>query len=163
MSVFRSPAHGGKRPNPDAEGSAARAGDGQGRQKQDRVTDAEGERSVLARGLRRPKADPARSAREHGARYPVVVSQSHSAEKDLAPPEGCHLLAARPGNARSMERGDLMGAKSGLPGRACGLPRPACERAPGRSGWTSPSGQARDPSGGSISRFLAAALVLLVV
>ena len=64
--------------------------------KSKRVTDAEGERSVLARGLRRPKADPARAAREHGARYPVVVSQSHSAEKDLAPPEGCHLLAARP-------------------------------------------------------------------
>ena len=74
----------------------------------DRVTDAEGEQSVLALALRRPKADPARAAREHGARYPVVVSQSHSAEKDLAQSEGCHLLVARLA-IRSMERGDLMG------------------------------------------------------
>ena len=39
--------------------SAGRAGDGQGRQKQGRVTDAEGEQSVLALALRRPKPGPA--------------------------------------------------------------------------------------------------------
>ena len=44
--------------------SAARAGDGQDRQKQMRVTDAEGEQSVLALALRRCKPGPAREARE---------------------------------------------------------------------------------------------------
>ena len=47
--------------------SAARAGAGEGRQKQGRVTDAEGERSVLARGLRRAKPDPATGKRENMA------------------------------------------------------------------------------------------------
>ena len=54
--------------------SAARAGDGQGRQKQGRVTDAEGEQSVLAPALRRPKPGPAREAREHGVTYTRPIS-----------------------------------------------------------------------------------------
>ena len=53
--------------------SAARAGDGQGRQRQGPVTDAEGEQSVLALALRRLKAAAGQGKR------PMAIRNSHTA------------------------------------------------------------------------------------
>ena len=84
--------------------SAARAGDGQGRQKQGRVTDAEGERSVLARGLRRPKADPATGSAGTWRNLYLVISVGREVgfgvARRLSPSRGSA------GDSGSMERGD---------------------------------------------------------
>ena len=65
-----------------------RAGDGQGRQRQGRVTDGGAEHGGLARGLRRPKPDPARgSAGTWRNPYPISVGREVGFG---AQPEGCH-------------------------------------------------------------------------
>ena len=108
------------------------------------MTDAEGERSVLARGLRRPKPDPARGSAGTW-RNPDPISVGREVGFG-AQPEGCHRSGTT-GDLRSMERGDLMRK----------VARPDVQPAAG--------GRVRNPrdfSGGSISRCLAVSLVLRV-
>ena len=106
--------------------SAARAGDGQGRQKQGRVTDTEGERSVLARGLRRPKPGPATGSAGTWRNLYLLISVGR--EVGFGRPKV--VTFSQLGWRFRINGAWGLGAKSGLPpGRA------------GRSGWTSPSGQ----------------------
>ena len=90
--------------------SAARAGDGPGRQKQGRVTDAEGERRVLARGLRRPKPDQATGS---DRTWRNLDPFSGRRESELAHrPKVCHRCVS-PGNSRSMDRSGSVRKVSG--------------------------------------------------
>ena len=81
-----------------------------------RVTDAEGERSVLARELRRPKADPATGSAETWRNH----RPAHRAisEKDLAHSEGLSGSRGSAGDSGSMERRRFDGCEK-WSGRTC--------------------------------------------
>ena len=71
--------------------SADRAGDGPGRQEQGRVTDAEGEQSVLALALRRAKPGPATG---RGRTWRNLDPSAGRRENELAHRrKACHLRA----------------------------------------------------------------------
>ena len=111
MSVFRSPANGGKRPNPDAVGKRrprrGRAGPTKARSSDRRRRRAERSGAGLASAQTGPGE---REAREDGANLDPFSGRR---ESELAHrPKACHRCVS-PGNSRSMDRSGLVRKVSG--------------------------------------------------
>ena len=114
----------GKPTDQSRRNSADRAGDGEGRQRQGRVTDAEGEQSVLAQALRRPKPAAGKGKRAMAIRSPARVGGQirYSGEYDGDEPEARReaTWGIRPGPGKKKnKRGEAIG--SAAPWRGCPL------------------------------------------